>query len=393
MYSLCNHVPKDAKVFCFFFSKKKALLASLFAGVVLMHGAAQAADKTLSVCIDSSSNTAARDQRIAETVAKSEGATLAVAHFNGADDDDGMSAKALTKLLDDRCALLMGYPVDQTDGFTPPGLMITRPYDQTGFVLVEPAGSAAKTLADLPKGTSVSVTFETAPNLYFLQHPNVVPDVHGDDTETLQTVIDGTSKAAMVWQGTVQAYLAKSPGKLDVYPLTEPHARWNVVALYSARAAADAAQFNAQIEAMHHAEAAPVVTPDGFDPSMVRLAAVDAAPGGRVPALYTAAQATAGMGKFLGNCGMCHGAKLQGISGPSLKGPNFASDKADFSVSDVFTIVSQNMPAANPGSLEHDDYVNIMAYLLQQNGYPAGSTALTFDGASQSKVPLRYHGG
>jgi len=385
-------VPKDAKVFCFFFSKKKVLLASLFTGAVLLHGAAHAADKTLSVCIDSASTTAARDESVAASIAKSEGATLAVEHFNGADDDDGVSVKDLKRLLDKRCALLMGYPVDQTDGFTPPGLMITKPYDQTGFVLVEPAGAAAKNLADLPKGTSVSVTFETAPNLYFLQHPNVVPDVHGDDKETLQTVIDGKAKAAMVWQGTVQAYLAKSPGKLDVYPLAEPHARWNVVALYSARAADDAAQFNAQIEAMHHADAAPVVTPDGFDPSMVRLAAVDAAPAGNVPALYTAAQATTGMGKFIGNCAMCHGAKLQGISGPSLKGPNFASDKANFSVSDVFTIVSQNMPATNPGSLEHDDYVEIMAYLLQQNGYPAGSTALTFDGASQSKVPLRYHG-
>jgi mono/diheme cytochrome c family protein len=385
-------VPKDAKVFCFFFSKKKTLLSSLLAGVVLLHGAASAAEKKLSVCIDSASTTAARDESVAASIAKSEGATLAVEHFNGADDDDGVSVKEFKNLLDKRCALLMGYPVDQTDGFTPPGLMITKPYDQTGFVLVEPAGATAKTLADLPKGTSVAVTFETAPNLYFLQHPNVVPDVHGDDKETLQTVIDGKAKAAMVWQGTVEAYLAKSPGKLVVYPLAEPHARWNVVALYSARAADDAAQFNAQIEAMHHADAAPLVTPDGFDPSMVRLAAVNAAPAGSVPAIYTAAQATAGLGKFLGNCGMCHGAKLQGISGPSLKGPNFASEKADFSVSDVFTIVSQNMPATNPGSLEHDDYVDIMAYILQQNGYPAGSTALTFDGASQSKVPLRYHG-
>jgi mono/diheme cytochrome c family protein len=386
-------VPKDTKVFCFFFSKKKALLSSLFAGAVLMHGAAQAAEKTLSVCIDSASASAARDERVAESVAKREGVALAVAHFDGGNDDDGVSAKEFKKLLADRCSLLMGYPVDQTDGFTPPGLMITKPYDQTGFVLVEQAGAAAKTLADLPKGTSVAVTFETAPNLYFLQHPNVVPDVHGSDAETLQTVIDGKAKAAMVWQGTVQAYLAKSPGKLDVYPLSEPHARWNVVALYSARAADDAAQFNAQIEAMHHAEAAPVITPDGFDPSMVRKAAINApAPAGDVPALYTAAQASAGLGKFLGNCGMCHGAKLQGMSGPSLKGPNFASDKANFSVSDVFTIVSQNMPATNPGSLEHDDYVEIMAYLLQENGYPAGSTALTFEAASQSKVPLRYHG-
>ncbi len=368
-------------------------MSLLFAGVVLLHGAAWAGEK-LSVCIDSASNSAARDERVAAAVAKGEGVDLAVEHFDGANDDDGVSIKEFQKLLGERCALLMGYPVDQTDGFTPPGLLTTKPYDQTGFALVVPSGSPAKTLADLPKGTSVAVTFETAPNLYFLQHPNAVPDVHGTDADTLQTLVDGKVKAAMVWQPTAQAYLAKNPGKsFEVYPLAEPHARWNVVALYSQRASAEAERFNAQLAVMQGHAANEPRAKDGFDPSMVRLAAVDSPSGSSaVPALYTAAQANAGMGKFLGNCGMCHGAKLQGLSGPSLKGPNFASEKADFSVSDVFTIVSQNMPATNPGSLEHDDYVQIMAYLLQENGYPAGTTALTFDGASQSKVPLRYHG-
>jgi hypothetical protein len=42
--------------------------------------------------------------------------------------------------------------------------------------------------------------------------------------------------------------------------------------------------------------------------------------------------------------------------------------------------------------LQHDDYVNVMAYLLQQNGYPAGGTKLVFDQALNSQVPLLYHG-
>ena len=33
-----------------------------------------------------------------------------------------------------------------------------------------------------------------------------------------------------------------------------------------------------------------------------------------------------------------------------------------------------------------------MAYLLQQNGYPAGSKPLDFDRAAASKTPLLYHG-
>ena len=91
----------------------------------------------------------------------------------------------------------------------------------------------------------------------------------------------------------------------------------------------------------------------------------------------------------------CHGAKSAGHGRPVAEGEEFRLRKSRLcSISDVFTIVSQNMPATNPGSLEHDDYVQIMAYLLQENGYPAGSTALTFaSGATQfeSAAPI-YHG-
>jgi hypothetical protein len=59
----------------------------------------------------------------------------------------------------------------------------------------------------------------------------------------------------------------------------------------------------------------------------------------------------------------------------------------------VFGIVANNMPATAPGTLAHDDYLDIMAFLLQQNGYPAGNKTLTFDDATKSKVKLLYRGG
>lgn len=111
------------------------------------------------------------------------------------------------------------------------------------------------------------------------------------------------------------------------------------------------------------------------------------------PALFTDAQAKTGYAKFLGNCAMCHGTHLEGRSGPGLKGPNWANAKAAYTVGEVFTVVSQQMPATSPGSLEHADYEQIMAFLLQQNGYPAGREPLHFDAATGSTIPLLYHGG
>lgn len=40
----------------------------------------------------------------------------------------------------------------------------------------------------------------------------------------------------------------------------------------------------------------------------------------------------------------------------------------------------------------NEQNVNIMAYVLKQNGYPAGTTELTYDGAMKSKVSIRYYG-
>ncbi len=106
------------------------------------------------------------------------------------------------------------------------------------------------------------------------------------------------------------------------------------------------------------------------------------------PALYTQQQAQAGAAKYADNCEQCHGAQLEGRAGPALRGPAFAPPSANLTVGEIFTMVSQQMPASNPGSLDRQDYVEIIAYLLQQNGYPAGPQALD----TASKAPLVYQG-
>ena len=84
--------------------------------------------------------------------------------------------------------------------------------------------------------------------------------------------------------------------------------------------------------------------------------------------------------------------QIGGYPGPALKGAAFADPSYDFHVDEIFRFVAKLMPAATPGSLSDEQNVDIMAYILKQNGYPAGHTELTYDGALRSRVPIRYYG-
>ena len=92
---------------------------------------------------------------------------------------------------------------------------------------------------------------------------------------------------------------------------------------------------------------------------------------------YTAAQAVAGKTAFDADCAVCHGNTLtNGTMAPPLAGESFRAMWAGRSVRDLFD-TAKTMPPANPGSLSDQTYANIVAYILQVNGYPAGETAFT----------------
>lgn len=103
-------------------------------------------------------------------------------------------------------------------------------------------------------------------------------------------------------------------------------------------------------------------------------------------ALYTDAQAQMGVDPYEDKCAMCHGANMEGQSGPTLLGSTFTTHYP--TVGDLMQFIVKNMPKDNPGTLSHDDYVNILAFILLKNGWPSGAHALTFDDASASKAAL-----
>ncbi|WP_309572991.1 PQQ-binding-like beta-propeller repeat protein [Deinococcus sp.] len=96
---------------------------------------------------------------------------------------------------------------------------------------------------------------------------------------------------------------------------------------------------------------------------------------------FTAAQATAGAQVYSGNCASCHGAALEGRSGPALMGASFLNKWASGShpLGDLYDVIAKQMPLTAPGSLSAAQYHNVTAYILSKNGFTATSTALSPD--------------
>jgi polar amino acid transport system substrate-binding protein len=125
--------------------------------------------------------------------------------------------------------------------------------------------------------------------------------------------------------------------------------------------------------------------------ALIPLAANGA--GASAPALYAKAQASAGEKTYESKCSLCHGANLEGGAGPPLSGPNMTTlgTKTHLTVGDMFGYIVSNMPMNAPASLSHDQYVAVLSYILNKNGYPAGSKPLTYASANASKAIVRSY--
>ncbi len=106
--------------------------------------------------------------------------------------------------------------------------------------------------------------------------------------------------------------------------------------------------------------------------------AVGAVAQGSKPALYTSYQANAGAAVYAQACATCHGSALEGTAAPALKGSAFGEVAAAQSLTAdmLLDVISGTMPQSDPGSLKPEEFAAVTAYILQQNGYPAGATAL-----------------
>jgi len=94
-------------------------------------------------------------------------------------------------------------------------------------------------------------------------------------------------------------------------------------------------------------------------------------------AFFSSEQVSQGRWEYSQKCAVCHGAQLQGGGAPALKGHAFNTQWNGHSLQDFYNYVHQNMPLGQGGALNSQEYADIVAYILAQNGLPAGNERLT----------------
>ncbi len=104
-------------------------------------------------------------------------------------------------------------------------------------------------------------------------------------------------------------------------------------------------------------------------PAAAGVLALNAAPVWSI----TAEQTEAGRADYQQHCAMCHGADLRLLPTAPLVGPEFVSRWRGRSTNELLAQLRATMPPEGPGALAEETYVNVIAYLLAQNGAAAGA--------------------
>ncbi len=93
--------------------------------------------------------------------------------------------------------------------------------------------------------------------------------------------------------------------------------------------------------------------------------------------VYTTEQADRGAVIYRRECASCHGDGLNGVDeSPALVGTTFLSNWNAQSVGDLVDLTRKSMPKDNENTLTRQQYVDVTAYVLRANRFPAGAAEL-----------------
>ena len=124
----------------------------------------------------------------------------------------------------------------------------------------------------------------------------------------------------------------------------------------------------------------------GFSSAMTQ----DAQPRSTLDGVFSEAQAKRGEDAYQGSCAQCHGNDLISVDSetPSLTGPRFKAQWVGKTLAERFELIRTTMPSTNPGNLDDQTNIDILAFILKFNDYPAGKRDLAVDLQILAKITV-----
>ena len=90
--------------------------------------------------------------------------------------------------------------------------------------------------------------------------------------------------------------------------------------------------------------------------------------------IFTPAQAEHGASIVQQKCGACHGDNLQGgQEAPALRDDAFWSEWDQKTARNLYSRIISTMPPDGPGTLKENEVIDIVAFIVHENGVPPGT--------------------
>jgi quinoprotein glucose dehydrogenase len=103
--------------------------------------------------------------------------------------------------------------------------------------------------------------------------------------------------------------------------------------------------------------------------------------------IYTLQQAADGRTVYVRDCAVCHGTRLEGAeAGPDLAGRAFRDRWRNRTLGEFAELTARTMPVSRPGGLAAAEYRDLIAYILNRNGFAPGSEPLALDAAGAAAI-------
>lgn len=106
----------------------------------------------------------------------------------------------------------------------------------------------------------------------------------------------------------------------------------------------------------------------------------EAAPAERT-GFFTVEQAERGEQTYSNTCSFCHATS-------QFSGSTFMRSWGGAPVDQLYSLIASTMPYDAPGSLSTQQYVDVVAYILELNDLPAGDSELPTDPAALSEIRI-----